>query len=68
VLRRELSVLSLRRAIVKQESRPLSSSDRWHRIVNLRGVFQHGNEISGSYTLSGCKGMATDHGTFDMVK
>jgi hypothetical protein len=34
----------------------------------FHGVFEHGNEISGSYKLSGCKGMAADGGTFDMSK
>jgi hypothetical protein len=34
----------------------------------FHGTFKNGNEISGSYTLNGCKGMAADHGTFDMVK
>ncbi len=33
----------------------------------FHGVFENGNEISGSYTLNGCKGMAPDHGTFDMT-
>jgi hypothetical protein len=34
----------------------------------FHGVFKNGNEISGSYTLNGCKKMAKDHGTFDMFK
>ena len=34
----------------------------------FHGTFTNGNEISGSYTLNGCKGMAADHGTFDMTK
>jgi hypothetical protein len=34
----------------------------------FHGVFENGNEISGSYTLSGCKGMAADGGTFHMMK
>jgi len=34
----------------------------------FHGAFTNGNEISGSYTLNGCKGMAADHGTFDMFK
>jgi len=34
----------------------------------FNGVFEHGNEISGDYTLNGCKGMAPDHGTLDMTK
>ena len=34
----------------------------------FNGVFEHGNEISGEYKLSGCKGKAADGGTFDMTK
>ncbi len=34
----------------------------------FHGVFENGNEISGSYTLNGCKGMAPDGGTFHMMK
>jgi len=34
----------------------------------FNGVFERGNEISGDYTLNGCKGMAPDHGTLDMTK
>jgi hypothetical protein len=34
----------------------------------FHGVFEHGNEIAGSYKLSGCKGMAADGGTFHMSK
>jgi len=32
------------------------------------GVFENGDEISGDYKLSGCKGMAPDEGTLDMTK
>jgi hypothetical protein len=33
------------------------------------GSFKNGNEISGSYKLSGCaRGVAADHGTLDMFK
>ena len=32
------------------------------------GTFQHGNEISGTYKLNGCRGMAPDHGSLDMIK
>jgi hypothetical protein len=34
----------------------------------FKGVFENGNEISGDYKLSGCKGMAPDQGTLDMTK
>jgi hypothetical protein len=34
----------------------------------FHGVFENGNEIAGSYKLSGCKGMAADGGTFQMFK
>ena len=34
----------------------------------FHGVFENGNEIAGSYTLNGCKGMAPDGGTFHMTK
>jgi hypothetical protein len=32
--------------------------------LNFHGTFQNGNEISGDYTMTGCK--MSDHGTFDM--
>jgi hypothetical protein len=32
------------------------------------GVFQNGDEISGKYNLTGCKGMKPDHGSLDMIK
>jgi len=34
----------------------------------FHGVFENGNEISGHYVLSHCKGMAPDSGTLDMIK
>jgi hypothetical protein len=33
--------------------------------LNFHGTFQNGNEISGDYTMTGCKKMS-DHGTFEM--
>jgi hypothetical protein len=50
----------------------ISMRMRFHLTGNcgylFTGVFENGNEISGSYTLSGCKGMAPDHGTLQMTK
>lgn len=34
----------------------------------FKGVFQHGNEISGTYKLNGCKGMKPEHGSLDMTR
>jgi hypothetical protein len=34
--------------------------------VNFHGTFVNGNEITGDYTMTGCKGMS-NHGTFDMT-
>ena len=34
--------------------------------LNFHGTFTNGNEISGSYTMTGCG--TSDHGTFDMVQ
>jgi hypothetical protein len=34
--------------------------------LNFHGTFQNGNEISGNYTMTGCKGQS-NHGSFDMT-
>ncbi len=34
----------------------------------FKGVFQHGDEISGTYKLNGCKGMKPEHGSLDMTR
>jgi len=34
--------------------------------LNFHGTFQNGNEITGDYAMTGCKGKS-NHGTFDMT-
>ena len=36
--------------------------------ANFKGTFQNGNEITGSYQVTGCRKGNGDHGTLDILK